>query len=356
MKDERQAEPLDKWNELRSAVDALTEREAKQALKLLLLQADMAGRHDGAKADLLDSLMELRSALLKAHHGQQVQEAEPKAVHLVFGDSIAGCLRLAIKQLGRADTDKVIAFRDHFAIGPLWQLHEEAGRRERRQWLRDHINDEGHEADPEEEEAGFERLAGQLARIPSRAPIVLWSGGNAHEQVGLRYAAYLLRGRSNELCVFDAASACARRYNRADRRIDYRHAGEIVPEKLQAVFGERAETGPIDREARLALEREWLALAESREVLRLWSGDRIQSVAAHYFDDYLLETVEKLHGYKANRDFIRAARVIGEAIGYCEQYIHDDYFEYRLRELVYCGKLAIKGVPRAMRFYGVRRK
>mgnify|MGYP001290586395 CR=1 FL=1 len=77
---------------------------------------------------------------------------------------------------------------------------------------------------------------------------------------------------------------------------------------------------------------------------------------ADYFDDYLRNTVKELHESKGNRDFIRAARVVGQALGYCEQCIGDGYFEYRLRELVYRGVLEIKGVPRAMRYYSVRLK
>ncbi|MCU6793212.1 DUF1835 domain-containing protein [Paenibacillus sp. WQ 127069] len=41
------------------------------------------------------------------------QHAEIK-VHIVFGDSAAGSLKLAIQQLGYADMNKVISFRDHF--------------------------------------------------------------------------------------------------------------------------------------------------------------------------------------------------------------------------------------------------
>ncbi|MGN7384043.1 DUF3658 domain-containing protein [Paenibacillus sp. SAFN-117] len=43
--------------------------------------------------------------------------------------------------------------------------------------------------------------------------------------------------------------------------------------------------------------------------------------------------------------FLKSARLIGEAIGYCEQDIGDSFFEYRLRELIYEGVLEIKGVP-----------
>lgn len=68
----------------------------------------------------------------------------------------------------------------------------------------------------------------------------------------------------------------------------------------------------------------------------------------------LNKTIEKLHADRSNRDFIKAARVIGEALGHCDQMVVDSYFEYRLRQLIYNQSLEIKGVPRGMRFYSVR--
>ncbi|UUZ87210.1 DUF1835 domain-containing protein [Paenibacillus sp. P26] len=167
------------------------------------------------------------------------------AVHLVFGDSLAGSLKLAIDQMGYKDTHKVVTFRDRFAIGPLWRLQEEAGRAERARWFRDHINEDREEMDYEYvAEADDRRLAGQLARIPAGASIILWTGDNAHEQAGLRYAAYLLRHSRNEMFVIDAGKACAARFNTADRTIEYMHSGEVSPEKLKAILG---KTGRADR-------------------------------------------------------------------------------------------------------------
>ncbi|UUZ97617.1 DUF1835 domain-containing protein [Paenibacillus sp. P25] len=279
------------------------------------------------------------------------------AVHLVFGDSLAGSLKLAIDQMGYKDTHKVVTFRDRFAIGPLWRLQEEAGRAERARWFRDHINEDREEMDYEYvAEADDRRLAGQLARIPAGASIILWTGDNAHEQAGLRYAAYLLRHSRNEMFVIDAGKACAARFNTADRTIEYMHSGEVSPEKLKAIFGENRKGGPLPHETKASLEREWLSLAEQHEVLRVWDGERIRNVDERYFDTYVLDTVEKIHRERANHEFIKAARVIGDAMGHCGQYVPDGYFEYRLRELVYSGQLEIHGVPKAMRYYSVRRR
>ncbi|HEY2491646.1 MAG TPA: DUF1835 domain-containing protein [Paenibacillus sp.] len=278
-------------------------------------------------------------------------------MHIVFGDSIAGSLKLAMKQMGVADTKRIIAFRDHFSIGPLWQLHKEAGRMKRDEWFRDNINDSyGGVYNDDDTEVYHQRLMGMIEQIAPQASIVIWNGSNAHEQVGLRYAVYLLRHSKNRIYLFNAGDACSKRFNQADSSIDYLHTGEISEKKLQVIFGEAEEQGPITSKTRQLLEYEWLALAEHREVLRIWNGEGILSVDEHYFDSYLLETVGKLHHHRENHDFIKAARVIGEAIGHGDQYIGDSYFGYRLRHLIYNGELEIKGVPRAMRYYSVRRK
>lgn len=46
--------------------------------------------------------------------------------------------------------------------------------------------------------------------------------------------------------------------------------------------------------------------------------------------------------------------LIGEIIGHLNQRIGDEYFEYRLIQLVLKGVFEIEGVPKAMRFYSVK--
>lgn len=87
----------------------------------------------------------------------------------MFGDSAAGSLKLAIQQLGYADTNKVISFRDRFSIGPLWKLHDKDGWDQRNEWIRDHINDEYNEVHDEDAEVDYQNLIGQIEQIPAQA-------------------------------------------------------------------------------------------------------------------------------------------------------------------------------------------
>ncbi len=340
--------------EIRKAINRLSLQEAKQLITIVKLQLDLAERDTHEKEDLYKNLKELFEKLLAPNHQISIWEPNDTAakVHIAFGDSFAGSLKIAIKQLGIEDTNKMIIFHDQFSIGPLWRLHETAGRAYRAEWFRDRIN---HENDDDDFDTCYQTIIEQIDLIPAGASIVIWSGNNAHEQAGLRYAVYLLRNRRNHIFTFNAAEACERRFNTPDRLINYVHAGEIPLEKLLKVFGEIENSGPLSFDTRKLLEEEWVSLANHHSVLRIWDGERILNVDENYYDSYLLKTIERLHTDRSNHDFIKAARVIGEALGHCDQYVGDSYFEYRLRQLIYNQSLEIKGVPRAMRYYSVRR-
>ncbi|MCM3576276.1 DUF3658 domain-containing protein [Mesobacillus subterraneus] len=88
----------------------------------------------------------------------------------------------------------------------------------------------------------------------------------------------------------------------------------------------------------------------------MWESKEIKSVEETYYDDYIISKAKKLHKERKNNDFMKSARLIGEVIGYLNQYIGDEYFEYRVRHLIMNGVFEIEGVPKAMRFYSVRLK
>jgi hypothetical protein len=341
-----------KISELRKAINDLSEREIQSLIMHMMLKIDAVENDHYPKENLYEDLLGMYKAVLTPNKQQQWEPDENcKHVHIGFGDSIAGCLKIAIKKLGREGTDKVITFRDRYSIGPIWQLHEEEGRTRRQEWFFDHIN--GGDDDGDHEEA-YQSLMRQIALIPPEAAITIWSSMNAHEQVGLRYAVYLLRKSLNQVFILSATEACSRLFNRPNLTIEYTHSGEITPDKLKAVLSEGSASVRLNEDSRKALETEWRELAQQPEVLRICKDGKVLPVGEDYFDAYLMETVEKLHSGRGDRDYIKAARVIGEVLGYCDQYVGDDYFEYRIRDLIYSGRLKIKGVPRAMRYYSVR--
>lgn len=341
--------------DIRKLIQELSAQEARTFLFHIMLAVEGAQRDHTVRSNLYHDLVDMYEVISSQDRNLHVQQINPHChhVHLAFGESSAGSLRHVMKKCGWDPSHQVITIRDHFAIGPVWDLHREQGRLNRADWLRNHINDGGD--DMEDVEVQYKDLVQQISQIPAQARITIWSSSNAQEQVGLRYAMYLLRGLPNEVWIQDAPEVCAQLFDRPDARITYMHTGEISPDKLLTVI--EANRGVLlSQDARSLLVEEWLEIANRPEVLRIYRADHIHHVSADYFDTFILEKVEHLHDQHGNHHFIKAARVVGEALGYCDQYVNDSYFEYRLRELVYQGELEILGIPRAMRYYSVRRK
>ncbi|WP_372661221.1 DUF3658 domain-containing protein [Cohnella sp.] len=107
---------------------------------------------------------------------------------------------------------------------------------------------------------------------------------------------------------------------------------EVMPKQFQAIY-KQIHKSPLTQHEREDLEREWLALSESREPLRIWRNGRIQSVSEIYYDDFIVNRAKKLHGKTKTKDFIQATRLIGETIERLDQQVGDEFVEYRLKKL-----------------------
>lgn len=275
-------------------------------------------------------------------------------IHILCGDSFGGSMEQAMKGLGWTDTHKLIILRENYAIGPLGELVTPVGRKLRSDWFRQNITENYNVSYDCEEE--YTELLDNLEQIPEQAKVVIWTSGNACEQTALRLTAHLLGNRQNELIMIDAGAICEQLFNRPDAYINYYHSGEIPSDKLREALlrideGSRLGAADITR-----LSQEWKEISRQSGALRIWQEDTLLEVPAEYYDCYLLEKLDSLQPPPGDDGFLKSARLVGEALGYCEQYVGDAYFEHRVRELIYSGVLEIKGVPTAMRFYSIRRR
>jgi len=133
------------------------------------------------------------------------------------------------------------------------------------------------------------------------------------------------------------------------------HTGEIPTEKLQVIYEQGHGKFFTDHD-REDLEKEWLALSDQQETLRIWRYGRIQSVPEDYYDEFIVKKAKKLRNKQKNNEFMKSARLIGEVLGYLNQYVGDEFLEYRLRKLIEAGVFESEGSLEAMRFYSVRLK
>ncbi|MEK5309130.1 DUF1835 domain-containing protein [Bacillus safensis] len=273
-------------------------------------------------------------------------------IHIIFGAAAAGSLKQAIREMKQKQIDDVIAFDDIYSIGPLLHLHEHEGQANRIEWLRNVMSNEfGYFDDMVNDQ---HRMLQQIKEIKAGSRILIWTGSNAHEQIGLRYAVYLLKEKRVELSVINITTAFDQLFNTNTRRMILRHSGEIASEKFKILYESKSHIHPVTKEERERLQNEWLSLAKENHTLRIWQKGQVIIVPEDEFDAYLVKMAKRLHQSAPEEEYIVTPRLIGEVIGHLDQYIGDDFIEYRLKTLIDQGMFDMKGKRTSMRYYSIK--
>jgi hypothetical protein len=342
---------------LKKDIKELPENEAKSLLFHILIRLNLVKETDYSEIDFIsdvekiyETVFNLSKERLKAKEEENFQK-----VHILFGDSGAGSLRMALKKMKKSQFEKVISFWDIFSIGPIGRLHESDGQEARFQWMKQVMNDEG--GDFQDYQQGFYNTINQINSIPEGVPITIWVADNSHEQTGLRYVLYLLRNKTNEIKVINTTKAHVEYFNRPDIQYTVLQTGEMSPEQLQIIY-ENSHPKSLSENERKELEEEWIALADTKETLRIWRNGKIRNVKENYYDQYMINMAKKLQIEREREQepepFMKSARLIGDVIGHLDQYMGDSFFEYRLRRLIEKGVFEMEGSLKAMRYYSVR--
>ena len=272
-------------------------------------------------------------------------------IHILFGPSPAGSLRAAFKENGIDKNEQIISFWDKFSIGPVWRLDEEAGKEERFDWMKNVINNEFGEF--QEYKQSFQKTIDQILSIPEGLPITIWTADNAHEQIGLRFVVHLLKERNNDIILVNTTKAFGELFKKRNVQYTVMHSGEISPDKLQIIYDQGQGRVLTDHEKE-DYENEWLSISDTRETLRIWRNGRTVSVPEDYFDPFIIQKAKKLHREQKTKDFMKSARLIGEVLGHLDQYVGDEFLEYRLRKLIEKEVCDVEGSLIAMRYYSVK--
>ncbi|WP_144510087.1 DUF1835 domain-containing protein [Bacillus sp. FJAT-22090] len=328
-------------HKIKKIVEQLSEQEAKSLLLQHFLRLQMLEETNYPESEILASMKKEYQALLK--HASEPKYDPYHTVHIVFGDSPAGSLRIALPK-----DEKVIRFSDQFSIGPVHQLHTEKGLEQRKKWLFLHINLDEEFIDTYIDE--FQQALTEIRNIPEHIPIYIWTANNAHEQAGVRLVLHILKEKKNDIRLLNINIA----FKNLWPSIIPIHTGELGNEKLKTIYNTYKIEQPLTEQLRNKLADEWEKLAETTDVLRIWENEQIRSVPDSYFDSFIIEKARYLHDGQTQPEFMKSARLIGEVIGNLDEYTGDQFIEYRLRQLILQGVFEIEGVPKAMRFYSVR--
>lgn len=335
-------------HKIKKIINQLSEQEAKLLLLQHFLRLQRLEETNCPESEILKSMTKEYQELLK-YSSEPKQQQPYHTVHIVFGDSPAGSLRIVMPK-----DEKVIRFSDQFSIGPLHQLYTEKGLEQRKKWLFLRINLDEQVTDTYIEE--FQQTLKEIRNIPEHLPIYIWTANNAHEQTGVRLVSHALKDRKNAIWIINTYAAYQSHWPTAPEEFYPRSTGEVMPENLTTIYTAHKKNQPLTEQFRNKLVDEWEKLAESKEVLRVWEDEQVKSVPENYFDAFIIEKARYLHSKQTKPDFMKSARLIGEVIGHLDEYTGDQFIEYRLRQLILNGVFEIEGVPKAMRFYSVRLK
>lgn len=342
---------------LKKSIEELPEGEAKSLLFHILFRLNLVKETDYSETNFINDVESIYETVFKLskERSEAKEEETFQKVHILFGLSGAGSLKYALKKMGLSKREKVISFWDIFSIGLIEQLHESDGQEARFQWMKNVMDDDQFQ----DYQQGFYNTVNQINSVPDNVPITLWVADNTHEQTGLRYVLYLLRNKTNEIKVINATKAYAEHFNRPDIQYTILQTGEMSPEQLQVIY-EKDQSKSLSEYERKELEEEWMALADSKETLRIWRNEEIKSVREVFYDQYMINMAKKLQidreRVQEPEPFMKSARLIGEVIGHLDQYMGDAFFEYRLRKLIEKGVFEMEGNLKAMRYYSVRLK
>ncbi|MGM7636794.1 DUF1835 domain-containing protein [Bacillus sp. Hm123] len=339
--------------ELKKIIAELPNEEAKSLLFHVLLRLNLMQETDYSEKAFVYDVEKVYEMILRLskERSEMKKEEQFQRVHILFGDSPAGSLKVALKTLGVNKVERVISFWDIFSIGPIFRLHEEVGEEARMDWMKNLMAEDFHEY-----KQRYQKTMDQILSIPENVPITIWVSESSHEQTGLRFVLHLLKNKTNEMNVINSTTTYAEHFNELNIEYVVMHTGEIPPEKLQVIYEQSQMKPSLSQVERKKLEREWLTLAENREALRIWKNGRIESAPEDYYDQFIIQRAKYLHRKPQLKGFMKATRLIGDVLGHLEQHVGDSFLEYRLKKLIKAGVFESEGSLEAMRFYSVRLK
>ncbi|AIY76488.1 TPA: DUF1835 domain-containing protein [Bacillus tropicus] len=331
-------------DKIKNVVEDMYEDEAKHLLQSILIQLNLL--EENYSEDTIKNLMDIPNQLTSnTSYKRNVKESSH--IHIAFDDSTAGCLKHMLSQEERLE-EMVIAFSEFFSIGPIHKLHMNEGQLARQEWLVNNLT--AYENYFEEEYLPrFLETMEELHTIPIETTITIWKANNAHEHVGLCFVMAQLKDKKN-IRIMNTSEASKEILK---QEYDIRGTGELPPESLALLQKSFIELPCLTVEKRMQFECEWDRLSNSTEFLRVWKENEVHSVQEDYFDQFIIECAKSIG---ADREFLKAPRVIGEALGLVEQLVGDTFLEYRLKELIKQEVFEFVGSLDEMRFYSVKLK
>lgn len=344
-------------------LNRMNEHELRTLLRVLYMKSELVVKRQEKQSEKMDFAGTMQSLFrdldIPLDLGQLEQQAlgevdKPNEIHITFGESPLSSLKMGMSTLPDQEKRYFFSMDDNYAVGPLGDLTRRVDLQRRHLWLSERLCLNDRQAYALHELDSLSELNTRLQSIDDRTSIIIWYANNAHENTGLLYAMHLLRSSESPIYLIETSGLYQQLFNRPDIQYDVLHTGEILPEKLLAMWHVCSEQEPLSKGERRQLEQDWLELSVQPGLLRMMENGVIRSLTEDALDEYIMQKVRELTPNWEPGKYIRAARIVGEVIGTSSQHISDAFVEYRIRQLVLQGQLEMDGKPLAMRYYSIR--
>lgn len=252
-----------------------------------------------------------------------------KIIHICFSESTRGSIRHALSE-NLLEGSMVISFCDDLSHGPIAnvEMHNRAI-----WWNKVLPKDEFDYI--EDVKQNYKDFFQKICEIKNET-VYMWYGENAYELCGLMYAILSVECNIKNLYIINVSNIT---YNKGLKN-EYkpRYSGEIVPEKFINFIKSKTK---IDEETFNNIKELWSKLQEENTLFRICENGKVISVSEDYLDEFIL-------GY-TNEKFRKAARIVGEALGYSKIHVSDTFIFWRILEMIQLGKIEYKGTFGIMR-------
>ncbi|GAB6989708.1 DUF1835 domain-containing protein [Paenibacillus pini] len=322
--------------------------------EILVMTAQSADKEEGLENKLADGIIKLwKDRIDEVYTRQREAEELQRTTHLVFGLSDAGSLKVTLSNIGKSLESEVLAFNELFSIGPILNIELLEGQKRRQQWMEERF---AHYAfyNLFNREHQIGHMIETIARIPERNSITIWCSDNAHDQMGLRFALYLLRKREQSVKVVNISEIYRRNSLSIHQDVLYYSQGVIPQETYQEIVSTCNEVKVLDPSRRRLYESEWLEISSQNDMLRIWQDGAIKGLKENELDGVILKAVTKLEMEHTEDGFVNVGKVMFEVFENLHQIVGDQFIEYRIWIMISNGILTFKGVPGAMYLYSIR--
>lgn len=265
-------------------------------------------------------------------------------IHIVFNEADVKLLYDVIA-IDETLAGEVIQIKDDYAVGPLNDLYNSAGREARKQWWQDILagGDYAAKADDEniDDDKAIAEIEGTICRNPEEI-IWIWAAQNGHDVCGYYWLLHYLKEFSGRVFILYLNNLP---FINEKGNIFYPEWLQQIPAKefLKAKKLAR-EITPAEFETD---PDEWdKTVAENKGVRRLEGGKKLSQHEYSFFDTELKKYI--------TADWQKASKILRDYLSKSKLTTGDAYLLWRLKTLASQGIIEVQGEMKGMKDFELK--